>query len=113
LTDTLRLFAFAYDEQNISGIVGAIKIKDNIWNIIAMYMAPEQRGQKHSGNLLDFLLQQLTNQAAAKACLRVNVEQKAAIQLYKSCGFQITETLKNELLGDGLLHDEYVMEKNL
>jgi len=46
-----------------------------------------------------------------KLVLRVNLKQHPAVKLYKSFGFAITETIKDQMMGDGELHDEYEMIK--
>ena len=51
--------------------------------------------------------------AVKKFNLDVTTTQTAAISLYKSLGFEIVGTLKNEYLVDGKFFDVYEMEKYL
>ena len=66
-----------------------------------------------STRLMDALLTELQGYTSLKkAILDVNVEQVAAVALYRRFGFDVIgETTKP--LGDGNNHDEYVMEKAL
>jgi ribosomal protein S18 acetylase RimI-like enzyme len=47
----------------------------------------------------------------AKIELMVNLTQLAAVRFYERHGFVIVETLKDQLLGDGKMYDEYLMRK--
>jgi ribosomal protein S18 acetylase RimI-like enzyme len=44
--------------------------------------------------------------------LSVNKDQIAAVKLYEKCGFKVT-SFENQILGDGVEHQEFIMEKTL
>jgi ribosomal protein S18 acetylase RimI-like enzyme len=113
ITDNRRFFVLAQEGGATIGITGAKKVGDTDWTIVAVYLTPESRGKGYSKQLLSSVLQELKSRGAKLVTLTVNTEQKSAIKLYQGLGFQITDTLKDEKLGDGLLHDEYVMEMNM
>lgn len=108
---------FATSDSKLVGMVGAYLIegdcKDKSAQIIAMYVTEEMRGRGISKLLMQNLLQKLANEALIKeVVLEVNVEQAAAVSLYKSMGFN---TIKNSkiILGDGKEHEIYMMTKAL
>ena len=74
-----------------------------------MFVDPEIRGQGAGTRILGRLLDDLASAGLVSATLAVNREQDAAVRLYERHGFRIVghETV---VLGDGLPHDEYLME---
>jgi ribosomal protein S18 acetylase RimI-like enzyme len=105
---------FAKEGNSIIGIIGAfIKEKEDIANIISLYVSVDSRRKGVSKLLMKSMLTVLEKNLTNKSIrLAVNVDQSPAINLYKSFGFQIFE-MKNSLLGDGKYHDEYIMIRSL
>jgi RimJ/RimL family protein N-acetyltransferase len=108
-----RFFVLAEEEGIVAGVAGAKQIDADNGIIIAVYLVPEARGKGYSKEILSIVLQELENRKAKIVTLTVNTKQEAAVRAYKALGFQIIKTNVDEKLGDGLLHDEYVMEKVL
>lgn len=93
-------------------MIGAFQKDQNTWMVKAMYVQSEYRGTGVS----DALMQKILSAIAAKSPeaqieLMVNVTQLAAVRFYERHGFVIVETIKDQLLGDGKVYDEYVMRK--
>ena len=107
---------FAANGNKLIGMVGAYQTgekKNDYTQIIAMYVSSEARGKGVSKLLMKRLLEKLTNETSVKeVILDVNVDQVAAVNLYKSFGFNITRSDKLAL-GDGKEHDVYLMSKVL
>ncbi len=98
------LFAKAHDE--IIGMVGAFLEKeiDNA-HVIAVYVVPEARGRGISKLLMTELLKKIrTNRLIKKITVEVNLEQEAALNLYKTSGFEVIKQYRMTL-GDGKEHD--------
>lgn len=108
---------FASINGKLVGMIGAFQNNEGFKNktvqIIAMYVSKDSRGKGISKLLMQALLnklQKLVN--VRKVFLDVNTDQNAAINLYKSFGFSIIGT-DNPVLGDGKVHEVYLMEKVL
>jgi GNAT superfamily N-acetyltransferase len=80
--------------------------------IVAMYVTPDWRGRGVSSLLMHAILDVLKQVGIRRVNLGVNVEQTAALRLYQRFGFSIVRSDKL-LLGDGLVHEDYWMEKML
>lgn len=107
---------FAAISQKLVGMLGAYQtkedIKTNAANIIAVYVAPEVRGKGISKLLMERVLQKLKASKIITVKLSVNTSQTAALRLYERFGFSNIGK-ENKKLGDGQMHDEYLMEKDL
>jgi len=107
---------FAAKDKKIIGMMGAFQAQDDIKNntaqIIAVYVKKKHRGKGISKTLFSSLLKLLNQSNIKKVKLSVNIDQVAAVSLYKKFGFKITNQERNKL-GDRLFHDEYVMELDL
>lgn len=80
------------------------------WHIMAIYVSPEHRGQGIGKVLMDEIIKVMKSRGDVKRLiLRVNVAQEAAVHLYRSFGFKIVDTLKNESFGGCYFYDEYEM----
>lgn len=110
------LFALSGDR-----LVGMIVVVNNerikashIANIFGVYVRKEYRGQKIGKKLMEAALKTTQkNQNFVKVSLTVNPEQTAAVNLYKSFGFELVGRLKKELKVDNIFYDEVIMEKFL
>jgi ribosomal protein S18 acetylase RimI-like enzyme len=104
---------FARDDKGkLIGMVGAVIEEPRVASVISVYVTSEARGLGIGLELMNTLLEELKSRGFIKARLQVNTIQKAALRLYRKCGFQVVEELKF-LPGDGRSDDDYVMEKEL
>ena len=108
------LFASAND--TLVGMI--VYIIDNkmktkhIANIFGVYVKKEYRGQGIGKKLIESALEIIQkNVNVSKIKLTVNPEQKAAVKLYETFGFEVVGRLKNELKVDDKFYDELIMEK--
>ncbi|MDQ2682505.1 MAG: GNAT family N-acetyltransferase [Chloroflexota bacterium] len=111
--DGAAWIVFAEVDGRLAGMLGAFQTEDDrdrrnatIWGV---FVDPAARGKRIAQAMLDQLLAQLREAGLLTATLSVNKEQTAAVRLYERAGFRIVghETVT---LGDGLPHDEYLME---
>ena len=107
---------FAEREQELVGMIGAFRSDEDITTnratIWGVFVDPAAQGSGVGGTLLDTILGQLTHIGVAAVRLTVSVDQTAAVRLYKSRGFSEIDQVR-AVLGDGLEHDELVMERGL
>ena len=108
------LFASAND--TLVGMI--VYIIDNkmktkhIATIFGVYVKHENRGQGIGKKLIESALEIIQkNVNVSKIKLTVNPEQKAAVKLYETFGFEVVGRLKNELKVDDKFYDELIMEK--
>jgi len=110
-----KIFIGVCDETNNFVAIGGAYTKDDSaeWCVVAVYVTPECRGQGIGKILLLGIIDELKKRGdVEKLVLRVNLKQRPAIKLYKSFGFAIAETIKDQMMGDGELHDEYEMVRS-
>jgi ribosomal protein S18 acetylase RimI-like enzyme len=110
-----KIFIGVEKNENEFLAIGGAFAKDDPseWNIFGIYVTPEYRGQGISKILFAGIITALKNLGGIKKLvLRVNAKQEAAIRLYKSFGFEIVETIKDQAMGDGNFYDEYEMISN-
>lgn len=82
--------------------------------IFGVYLSKEFRCKGIAKKLLQKLLAELENRGdIVKLNLDVTTTQLAAVNLYKSLGFNIVGELKKEYLVNGKFYDVYEMEKYL
>jgi ribosomal protein S18 acetylase RimI-like enzyme len=105
---------FASRGEELVGIAGAY-VPDqrtpcaSIWGV---YVDDVVRGRGVGTALLTALLDRLCQAGIATARLTVNRDQGAAVRLYERLGFQAIG-LARAPLGDGHVHEELVMEREL
>jgi ribosomal protein S18 acetylase RimI-like enzyme len=95
------------------GIAGLKKMTRDNWQIVAVYVLPEFRGQNLSKRLIEQVIHEAKINNAIKVSLIVNTKQESAVNLYKKIGFEIINTKRDQIMGDGKTYDEYYMEKSL
>ena len=102
-------------DSRLVGMVGAFQSEDDRSQqratIFGTYVDAAVRGRGIGRRLLAALLDQLAQvDRVAVARLGVNAEQTAAVHLYQEVGFHVVGE-GTVTLGDGLLHQELMMEK--
>ncbi len=107
---------FAASDKKLVGMMGAFQTEDDVRDreaqLIAVYVKKDHRGKGVSKLLISDLLKLLIQSNIKRVKLTVNADQMAAVSLYTSFRFTIINKERNKL-GDGLFHDEYVMDKEL
>lgn len=108
------LLLFAERDGALAGMIGAIyEDEPGIAAVISVYVPAEQRGHGIGAQLLDATLAALRARPEPHtARLTVNAVQTAAIALYRRAGFATVAVERNRM-GDGVEHDELVMERTL
>jgi len=107
-----NLLIFAEDGDRLVGLIGTYdeSREPNVANIISVFVAPDYRGRGLASRLLDAILTEVRKRPGIRvARLTVNVSQTAAISAYQRAGFRTVATEHN-LMGDGIEHDELIME---
>lgn len=109
-----NLLLFARQGDRLVGLIGTYADEEKgVVNVISVYVAAEARGQGIGAALMEAILAEVRKQGTfRKARLMVNADQAAAFDLYRRFGFEVVGEETN-VLGDGLSHLEYVMEKDL
>ena len=100
--------------RGLIGMIGAYcQEGSHTVDIISVYVTREKRRQGVAHALMTAILAEVEQQGRfSKALLSVTVGQDAAIALYQRFGFQIVGE-NTGVMGDGLTHTEYIMEKLL
>ncbi|MBI4080676.1 MAG: GNAT family N-acetyltransferase [Candidatus Levybacteria bacterium] len=107
---------FAKYGEKLVGMVGAYQTPDDSKNkeanMVAMFVAKDARRKGVAKLLTTSLFEELQNAQLQKVKTCVNIDQLAALHLYKALGFaKVSE--HSLLFGDGKTHTVYLMEKLL
>ena len=95
-------------------IYGHKKKRSDVVTLCGLYVTKVFRGQGAGKKLLESALSEIRKENDnAHVTLTVNCGQVVAIKLYKTCGFEYADTLKEELMGDGNFYDLLMMEKSI
>jgi ribosomal protein S18 acetylase RimI-like enzyme len=115
LKDNPERFFFGYfNDKEIASAGGVYFNKENNqWIIVGIYTRPEYRGKGLSTKVIEAIMEELKSRGVEKIMLMVNTKQQSAINIYHKLGFKDIDIIKDYPMGDGQLHDEYVMEKIL
>jgi ribosomal protein S18 acetylase RimI-like enzyme len=116
LLDNPERCFFAVENQNsfiATGGAKKIKDRDSAYAIIGVYTDLKFRGRGISSGILLEIEAEVKNRGAKDLELWVNADQEQAVSAYKKAGFTLSKTLKDEKLGDGNMHDVFVMNKKL
>lgn len=105
---------FAEHEGRLVGMIGAFfPDGPEVAMVVAMYVSPAYRGAGTGRMLVDAVLERLREfPGTQRASLMVNVEQSAAVRLYRSAGF-VAVGSERVPMGDGQVYDELIMECSL
>ncbi len=107
-----NVLLFAEDDGQLVGLIGSYGEagEPDVANIITVFVAPDYRGSGLGSRLVDAILAEVRKRPEIRvARLTVNVAQTAAISAYHRAGFKTVATEHN-LMGDGIEHDELIME---
>ena len=96
-----RCFYAAEEGNAYIATAGSKKIAEDNWMIMAVYTLLEFRGKNISQELINRVIDEAKNSGAKKVSLMVNLQQEAAINLYKKMGFEIIKIEKEQKMGDG------------
>lgn len=108
--DSKEVFVVAKEQDEYVGMLGSEEANEGKWFIKAVYVKPEHRGKGIANKLLENMLSALKSRNSIKEIeLKVSAEQVAAVNLYKKYGFEIMDTVDQEL-GDGKEHEVYLMK---
>lgn len=107
---------FARLDEKLVGMIGAWQNEDdkskNTATIYGVYVDKKIRGKGIAARLMTETLEELKKKKIKKANLSVNEEQIIAYKLYIKLGFKVISE-ENLKLGDGKMHKELKMEKEL
>ncbi len=107
-------FYFAAEERgSFVSIAGAKEIGGKSWMLVAVHTLPRARGRKLAQRLVEEVVDECKRRGSDRVELMVNVDQKDAVHLYEKSGFKTVKLTKDEKMGDGKLHDEFLMERLL
>jgi ribosomal protein S18 acetylase RimI-like enzyme len=115
LTNKKQVWYGVFDETNLVGI-GSIKyakkrVFTHIAHLSGIYVKPSHRGQGIGRILFEKRVEEaFLNSKVIKLKLIVNINQTNAINLYKSCGFNIVGEMRNEFKIGTVYHNAYLME---
>ena len=88
----LEHFFLAYKGESAVGILD-INVKE--CRISNVGVAPEERGKGYGRQIMLFGLRLLKDEGCSKANLRVHVGNEAAIHLYETLGFKVTDRIRH------------------
>ena len=111
-----QFMAGVFSEGELIGIIGFLREdkkklnhKGNLWGV---YIHPHHRGQGLSRPLMDFATQKAFQlEGLTQINLSVGSDNKTALNLYKSLGFEIYGDEKNASNVNGEFHDELYLVK--
>lgn len=115
LNNRQRVWYGVFDEENLVGI-GSIKYAQkrvfaHIAHLSGIYVKQEYRGQGIGRMLFEKRIEEaFLNPKVFKLKLIVNTTQQNAINLYKSCGFEIVGEMKKEFKVGESYYNAYLME---
>jgi len=103
---------FAEEENRLIGMIGASREAATA-DVFSVYVTKPARGRGLSKMLLAHVIDGITKSGGVEIIrLTVNKDQMPALALYRSFGFEIVGD-EEVIMGDGLMHTEYVLEKRL
>lgn len=112
--DPYRMYLGYFVDEALVATAGAFYGEDkDVWVIVGVYTKPEYRKQGIAHSLVEAVIVELRKQDIKRVILYVNMKQEQAVSLYKTLGFKQFDIVKDFEMGDGQLHDEYVMEKDI
>lgn len=110
LPDTLSKYATNQKISSSQITVNNAEIEPEKWFIVSVYCTPQYRGQGYVEKILNYLITHHQQNYSGSLYLSVEVNNIRAIKLYQKLGFVIVEKLPPRIMGDCLLHEEYLMQ---
>ena len=101
------------DKENVVATATLRKDTDGVWIINGVWTDPAYRGRGLSKKLLEKIFVEAKQKNLQSIQLKVNSLQTIAFDLYESLGFVEVERNSEQLMGDGQLHEQIVMEKQM
>ncbi len=77
-----------------------------------LYLAPDQHGRGWGSRVLEEVERLATESGYRQIVLNVNKHNTKAIHCYQRCGYQVLESVVNDI-GGGFVMDDYIMGKQL
>lgn len=108
-----RRFYSAEEGGTFIAMAGLKKIAEDNWMVTGVYTVPEWRGKNTAQKLVYQVIDEAVKAGAHKASLMVNIQQEAAVGMYKKMGFKVIRIEHDQMMGDGKVYDEYYMEKDI
>ncbi len=81
------------DNDTIIGSAGILKVNDEEFELIKMYVSPEYRGKKYGEMLLHHCIAKAKQINASKIILYSNSKLQTAIRMYEKFGFKHVEPI--------------------
>lgn len=108
------LTLFAECDGKLVGMIGAFfPDGPEVAMVVAVFVTPAWRRKGVGDMLVAAVLERLREfPGAERATLMVNVEQEAAVKLYRRAGF-VEVGRERVALGDGKVYDELILERSL
>lgn len=98
------------DSMMIQTKINGISADSDKYFIVSVYSKLAYRGLGNVESLLRYIINYHQQYYTGVLCLSVEVNNTPAICLYKKLGFVIVDKLPSRIMGDDLLHEEYLME---
>jgi len=107
------MYLGCFDGDKLVASAGAFYGEEkDVWVIVGVYTKPEYRKRGLSKKLIEQVIEML-KRGIKRVILYVNSKQEPAIALYTKLGFKQFDIMKDFKMGDGNLHDELMMEKEI
>jgi diamine N-acetyltransferase len=104
-------FIFIYEAGQPVGFASYGEIKPGIFKLHKLYVLPSRQGKGTGRNMIDYIIDEITQKGASALQLQVNKQNKAR-NFYEKLGFTVIEEFVFDI-GNGYVMDDYVMEKSI
>ena len=104
-------FIVAYDENDAVGFASFQNMGNNVYKLHKLYVLISQQGKGTGRFIIDYICNEIKQQAGKALHLQVNRFNKAK-DFYNKLGFTIIGEQKSDI-GNGFFMDDYIMEKIL
>lgn len=112
LTDPERLYVGIEENDKLVSIAGT-RMEDGKCILMAVYTSVTARGRGLSKQLVHMCIDEVKKKGYSQISLYVTEGQEAAIGMYTNMGFKLTGVEKDCKMGDGLRHNELIMEREI
>lgn len=104
-------FILVYDGDEPVGYAAYFPKGHGTYKLDKIYVLPSQQGKGTGKFVMDYVIDQITNEGATALQLQVNRNNKAK-RFYEKLGFVVIDYQEFDI-GHGYIMDDYVMEKKL